>query len=207
MNKRLLALFLFFTAMIAESYGQTAPVLIKSTDSVGSNFVLLTIQYVPHDTGVIRAQVLMQQGTGTSVYDSTYTLFSHTVLGTDTATLYIGPLSLCGPYTLLFDMSNDSLQGIQYNPLDSLTIVCTDVEQVEIDNFKLMTEGHLVEIESKQLPPNGVAEIYDMTGRRIASGGLHQSTESMTLNTANGIYLLRIMSNGQMVYSSKLSMF
>jgi hemin uptake protein HemP len=207
MHKRLLTLLFFFTIILSKSYAQTAPVLISSSDSVGPNFVLLNIQFVPHDTGIIQAQVLMQQGTGHTVYDSTYNLISHNALSADTAIIYIGPLPLCGVYTLLFDMSNDSMQGIQYNPLDSVSIVCTALQPLPMDNFKVFTQGHLIEVESKQLPPNGVAVIYDINGRKITSERLQQPNQSIVLNAANSIYLLRIMSEGQMIYSSRLAMF
>ena len=207
MVKYVLACFVLFTITLNESYAQTAPALLGSTDSAGSNFFLLKIKYIPHDTGVISAQVILEQGTGSGVYDSTYYFTSHAALDTDSATLFIGPLILCGTFTLSFDMGNDSMQGIEYNPLDTVSLICTAVEELQMDNFKLMTQGHLIEIESRQLPPNGVAEIYDMTGRKVATTALNQPTENIMLNAASGVYLLRIMSEGQTVYTQKLAMY
>lgn len=207
MYKRFFTLLIFLTGMVASGSAQTAPVLLSSSYSVGTDYVLLTIKYIPHDTGAIDAWVVMQQGTGTSVYDSTYSMESHAVLDTDSATLYIGPLPLCGGYTLLLTMSNDSMQGLQYNPLCSPTIVCSGIYQVTADNFKLATGPHLLEIESRQLPPNGVAEVYDVNGRQIARANLNQPVQGIEMNAANGIYLLRIMSEGRSVYTSKFGMF
>ena len=207
MFKYVLACFIFFTVILNESYAQTAPALLSSTYSAGSNFFLLNIQYIPHDTGVITAQVIMQQGTGSTVYDSTYYFTSHAVLDTDSATLFIGPLLLCGTFTLNFDLGNDSLQGIEYNPLYNVNLICTAIDQPEADNFKLITQGHLIEIESRELLPNGVAEIYDMTGRKVAGAVLNQPTENVMLDAASGIYLLRIMSAGQTVYTTKVAMY
>jgi hypothetical protein len=207
MHKRFFTLLILITTLIGKSWAQTPPTLLNYYDSAGANYMLLHITFTPRDTGVIKAQVQLQQGTGNTVYDSTYTLHALSATATDSAVLVVGPIFSCANFNLLFNLSNDSVQGDVFNPLLTFTTICTGLDELSQNNFKAIVSGRQVQIISSSVPANSVAEIYNIAGQKIEAINIEHSTENIWLHQANGIYLLRIASEGQTVYSSRLAVF
>jgi hypothetical protein len=213
MSKRLLTVFLLMIFSYLCSQAQQPPVLIAYGDTVGSTTVTLYIKFVPNDTGIVIAEVEMSQGTGNEIYDSAFTLGPfRSAMDTDSAVFYIGPVFACEVYQVLFNMNNDfpgnTGQGPLYNPLTTLTTLCNaGIETVNANNFHLIVLPDAVQLQSGDIPESAIVEIYDLTGRKVASASLNQLTQTIPLNANSGIYLLRVTGNSQTLYTTRFAHF
>jgi hypothetical protein len=206
MHKHLYAVILLSIVFCLKGFSQASPpTLVSYADSVGSDSAVLYIRYVANDTGKVWAQVQLQQGIGNNVYDSTFTLPPS---DSGYAQLHLSPLNPCTTYNLLFNMRNDSAQGIVINPLVTFTTLCTSgITSLNGNTYSLIAHAHSVEVSAGEIPQNGVIGIYDLTGRLILSTHFNQPVQQIPLNQNAGIYLLRITGNGQSLYTNRFMIY
>jgi hypothetical protein len=200
MKRHLPALILVLTVFCCKSFAQLPPQLVSYTDSPSTYYIDLYINYVPNDTGTIKAQVQLEQGSGNVVYDSIFVLPS----GATTARLHVGPIFPCSYYSsLLFGMSNDSAYGT-VNSLFAFSTLCnTGIKELNEGSFFVSVLNHGLEIHASEIPENGIAEIYDLQGRKITSFNLTQSVQTVNMNAGAGIYFLRISDSNQTLYTNR----
>ena len=193
---------LFSLIFCLKGFGQTFPPVINSyTDTAGAYFDNLYLNFSPNDTGNIKVQIQLQQGTGNNVYDSTYSIAAG---DTTNVELQMAPLTPCTNYDLLINLSNDHSQGNVINPLFSFTTVCnTAVTSLNENSYAVIAHGESVEVMCTELPQNGAIEIYDLTGRMIVSNNIYQAVQQIPFNKNAGIYLLRITGNDQQLYTTR----
>ena len=200
MNKYFLCLVLSLTVFCAKSFAQ-APQLNSYTDTVSDYYINFYINYTSNDTGTIRAQIQLEQGSGNITYDSTYLLPASDT----TAVLSAGPLFYCSSYSaFMFNMSNSHA----YTPVTTLfsfntLCLANGISEIQDNAFHIITAGNSLQIYSTQILPNSVAEVYDLTGRKILSANLVQPVQQITFDASAGLYLLRIAASGQSLYTTK----
>jgi hypothetical protein len=206
MHKYLYTAILLSTMFCLRGFSQASPpTLVSYADSVGSDSAVLYIRYTANDTGKVWAQVQLQQGVGNNVYDSTFTLPAS---DTGYAQLTLSPLTPCTTYSLLFNMRNDSAQGIVINPLVTFTTLCTSgITSINENTYSLIAHAQSVEVLADEVPQNAFVEIYDLTGRLISNTHFNQSMQQIPFNQNAGIYLLRITGNGQSLYTNRFMIY
>ena len=203
MQKHIYPVILFSLIFCLKGFSQVFPPVINSyNDTAGAYFANLYINFSPNDTGNIKVQIQLQQGTGNNnVYDSTYNIPAG---DTTNVELRMTSLTPCTNYDLLINLSNDHSQGNVINPLFSFTTVCnTAVTSINENSYAVIAHGQSVEVVCTELPQNGAIEIYDLTGRMIVSTNMHQDAQQIPFNKNAGIYLLRITGNGQQLYTNR----
>ena len=203
MRKGLYTAFVFSLIFCAKCFSQAFPPVINTyADSVAFTYATLYISFSPNDTGVIKAQIQLQQGTGNNVYDSTYTIPAG---DTSNVALQMTPLNACSDYDLLINMSNAHAQGSVINPLLSFTTKCyaAGIEPLNANDFAVIAYGQSVEVKTNERQPNSAIEIYDVTGKLVLNTHLNQSVQQIPFNKNAGIYLLRITGNDQLLYVTR----
>ena len=201
MQKHLYTVILLSLIFCLKGFCQAFPPVINSyTDTVAGNYADLYLNISPNDTGIIKVQIQLQQGTGNNVYDSTYYLPAG-----DTSNVKLGMVSLnpCSNFDVLINLSNDHAQGSVINPLFSFMTICTGITSLNENNYSVIAYPQNIEIKVSELPQNGVVEIYDITGRQILTRQINQSVQQIPFNQNAGIYLLRITGNGQSLYTNR----
>jgi hypothetical protein len=201
MQKHVYTAILFSLIFCLKGFGQAFPPVINSyTDTVAGNYADLYLNISPNDTGIIKIQIQLQQGTGNNVYDSTYYLPAGDTTNVD---LRMEPLNPCSNFDVLINLSNDRAQGQVINPLFSFTTICTGLTSLNENNYSVIAYGQSVEIKTTELPQSGTVEIYDITGRQILNAHLNQLVQQIPFNKNAGIYLLRITGNNQRLYTTR----
>ncbi|MDB5283639.1 MAG: hypothetical protein JWO06_2714 [Bacteroidota bacterium] len=200
MNRYLLCLFLSLTVFCNKSFAQ-APQLNSYTDTVSDYFINLYINYTSNDTGTIRAQMQLAQGSGNITFDSIYILPAS---GT-TAVLSAGPLYYCASYSSCFlNLSNSHAFGTIAD-LFSFSTLCdpNSVAEVKESTYYLTMDGNSIQIHATEILAASVAEVFDLAGRKITTVNLTQSAQQVNINASSGLYLLRITAKGESVYTNK----
>ncbi|HWB63259.1 MAG TPA: T9SS type A sorting domain-containing protein [Chitinophagales bacterium] len=204
MKKHFTTTLVLIIFSVAGCLGQLPPTLNSYADSIYATDGYLYVTYTANDTGTIRAQIQLEQGTGNVTYDSVYTLSADSSY----AALHITPMYSCTNYNLLFNLSNAHAYGAVINPLFSFKTDCSaDIAATSPANFYVAGNGGTVELYSRDLPENTHAEIFDLTGRLVAAVSITQQIQQLQLNRANGIYLLRVVAGSQTLYVSKVALF
>jgi hypothetical protein len=202
MHKHFYTVILFTAFFCLKGFSQAFPPEINSYgDTVGSNYLILYLNYNPHSNGPVKAEIQLQKGTGNNVYDSTFTLPAS---DSGYAELNLSPLTPCTSYQLLINMSNDSAQGLVINPLVSFTTLCASgITLLSETNFVLFAGTQSVEVRSNEMPTGAQIEIYDLTGKLLLNIPLAQPTQQIPFHQNAGMYLLRITGNGQSLYTNR----
>ena len=205
MHKHIYAAVLFTTIFCLQGFTQApAPPNINSaSDSAGNISCNIYISFSPNDTGVISANIVLQQGNGNSVFDSTFILPAG---DTSNVEFIIDSLTPCSQYQLLTVMSNDRAVGLQVNPLLNISTLCTSgISPINENTYSLIALAKSVEVRATEVPKDARIEIYDVTGNLILSTVFTQSVQQIPFNKNAGIYLLRITGNGQSLYTNRFA--
>jgi hypothetical protein len=208
MKKHFYFIVMFFTVFCLKGFSQAFPPVINTyTDTIGTYSANIYIYYTANDTGLIKAQMQLQNGTGNNVYDSTLT-FRAPASDSGYFQLVIDSLLPCTNYQVLIDMSNDLAQGPVINPVFTFNTSCnTGIVSLNENNYAVIALAQSIEVKTDQLPQNGNIEIYDLTGRLILNTPFSQSVQQIPFNQNAGIYLLRITGNGQSLYTNRVVIY
>ncbi len=206
MKKHFYTFILLTTIFCLKGFAQTYPPVIKNyADSVGSNYADLYLDLSPNDTGVVKIQIQLQQGTGNNEFDS---IFSVPATDSVNVQLHLAPLNSCKMYNLLINLANAHQQGDVINPLLSFTTVCnTGIARVNESSFHVIAYPQSLELISQVLPENGIAQVYDLAGRLVLSVPVSQPVQQIPFNQSGGIYLLRITGGNQLQYFSRFVIY
>lgn len=202
MKKCIYLVIIFSTFFCTKGFSQAYPPIINTySDSSGPDNCDLNISFTPNDTGNIQLNLVIQQGTGNSVYDSTYTFTASDSAG---IRFQITVLNPCTQYQVLTIMSNDRATGVQSNPLLTFSTLCASgITSLNENPYSLIAYPHSVEVRSNEIPETRTVEIYDLAGRLILITPLLQSVQQIPFNQNAGIYLLRITGNGLSLYTNR----
>jgi|GEM_PF-5000753 hypothetical protein len=208
MKNRFYLIILLFTFFCLKGFTQaSAPSVNGYADTVGSGSALVYIYYTANDTGIISAQIQLQQGIGNTVYDSTY---SFRAPASDSGYILwnIDSLTSCTTYQVLINMANDDAQGLVINPLLSFTTLCTTgIVTLNENGYSIIAFAQNIEVKSTEIPQNESIQIYDLTGRLILNTSFNQSVQQIPFNQNAGLYLLRITGNGQSLYTNRFVVY
>jgi hypothetical protein len=205
MQKHLYAVILFTTIFCMKGWGQALPPVITSShDNVGDDDCTIYFSFSPNDTGTIQANIVIQQGQGNSVFDSTFIL---TAADSANVQVEIDSLTPCTQYQVLTIMSNAKAVGLQSNPLLTFNTICAGIELLNPVRYSLMAMPKSVEVIASEVAPGQMIEIYDLTGKEILTTSFHQSVQQIPFNQNAGIYLLRITGNGQSLYTNRFVIY
>jgi hypothetical protein len=208
MHKHIYVLVLFTAVFCINGFSQApAPPNINiATDTATNISCNIYISFSPNDTGVISANIVLQQGTGNSVFDSTFILPAG---DTSNVEFSIDSLIPCTQYQLLTIMSNDRAVGLQVNPLLNISTLCTPagISSINENSYSLIALPKSVEVRADEVPAGARIDIYDVTGKLVLNTAFTQSVQQIPFNRNAGIYLLRITGNGQSLYTTRFAIF
>lgn len=206
MLKHFYAVILLTTIFCLNGFSQVLPPSINSYgDTVGSNYLVLYLNYNPNSINAVKAEIQLQKGTGNNVYDSTFTLPAS---DSGYAVMTLSPLTPCTSYQLLINMSNDSAQGLVINPLVSFTTLCASgIASLSEKTFVIITGTQNIEVRSNEMSTGAQIEIYDLTGKLLLNSPLIQPTQQIPFHQYAGMYLLRITGNGQGLYTNRFVVY
>ena len=175
MLKHFYAVIVLTTIFCLNGFSQALPPSINSYgDTVGSNYLVLYLNYNPNSINAVKAEIQLQKGTGNNVYDSTFTLPAS---DSGYAVMTLSPLTPCTSYQLLINMSNDSAQGLVINPLVSFTTLCASgIASLSEKTFVIITGTQNIEVRSNEMSTGAQIEIYDLTGKLLLNSPLIQPT-------------------------------
>src|ERR1039457_424991 len=143
MKERLLSIISLLTLLYFQGFTQLPPVINSYAIVAGYNNADLTINYTANDTGTVKIQVVLQQGTGNDVYDSTYNVSADS----SSAVLYLGPIYPCAFFKALVNLSNAHAQSAVYNPLTQFSTNCTTgIPTFNENDFSIIALGHVIEL-------------------------------------------------------------
>jgi hypothetical protein len=207
MHKHIYAVVVLTTIFCLRGFSQapTPPVINSASDTATNISCNIYISFSPNDTGVISANIVLQQGSGNSVFDSTFLLPAG---DTSNVEFTIDSLIPCSQYQLLTIMSNDRAVGLQVNPLLNITTLCTSgLSSINENIYSLIALPKSVEVRATEVPNDGRIEIYDITGNLILNTAFTQSIQQISFNKNAGIYLLRITGSEQSLYTNRFVFF
>lgn len=199
MHKRLLTLILILF-LACKGFAQYPPVLNSYAYSSTSHFINMSFNYTPNDTGTIKAQVQLATGVGDIFYDSIF-LVPATITQD---TVRLGPVDFCTNYLVFFNLSSAHAYGTVNQLSDAATSCVADgINEPTKNTFNAFFTGHALQIASTEIEDDLLAEVYDVTGRKISSTPVVQTVQQIKVAGGTGVYFLNLKNRTGSVYTTR----
>jgi len=201
MNKLLPVLF-FFNLIGLSAIAQQPPLLNTFTYTHDAYNLTTCITYTANDTGTITVQLqLAKNEVGNIVIDKYFYSSADSGGGCYTITT----LEPCTNYRVTLNMSNSIAYGPVTNPLFLFKSDCvSNVGGLSTLAGGLASYRNAVFTTVGELASPTFLEVYDLTGRLVALEKLTSTQQSVPMNVNPGIYVGRIVVDGQTLLVNRL---
>lgn len=196
-------LLLSFLVIFSLSAVAQQPPLLNSYAYTNTDWsVDVCINYLSNDTGTVLVQFqLAADETGNIVLDQYFTVPADK----DTACLHLWLPYSCQRYLVTMNMSNSHAYGPIQNPLFTFNAGCTSgISRLNDADFSVVSLENSVQINSNVVVQNSSVEIFDLLGRKVTEASLVSQQQQIVVNETPGLYLLKISSPQETLYTTKV---
>ncbi len=185
------------------AFAQQPPLLNTYTYTHTDWMLNVCVDYQPNDTGTILVQFqLAAEETGNIVLDQYFNISSTQDTGCFNMLL---PYN-CTDYIVTMNMSNSHAYGPIQNPLFSFKAGCTSsVVSVDADKYNVTTADKTITIQSAQLTGAVKADVFDLTGRKLAEALISNTQQNIFIAEQPGLYIVRISDAAGIGYTTKVA--
>ena len=200
--KKALPLFLFFVLSSLATFAQQPPLLNTFSFTHDAYNLTTCITYTANDTGTITVQLqLAKDEVGNIVIDKYFYSPADSGGGCYTITT----LEPCTNYRVTLNMSNSVAFGPVTNPLFLFKSDCvSNLTTLSGINYGLSSYGNMVMTTASDLSLITSLELYDLTGRLVKTEKLTSTNQSILVNTTPGVYVGRLVAEGQTLLVNRL---
>lgn len=200
--KKALPFIFFFIISTLTTFAQQPPLLNTFSFTHDAYNLTTCITYTANDTGIITVQLqLAKDEVGNIVIDKYFYSSADSGGGCFTITT----LEPCTNYRVTLNMSNSNAYGPVTNPLFLFKSDCvSNLATLSGVSYGLSSYSNIVMATVTDLSTPTFLELYDLSGRLVSSGKLTALNQSIIVNTAPGIYVGRLVAEGQTLLVNRL---